>query len=127
MGQDKYGSPHRPILTQKVLQAEVTASLDALRTTYVDMYMFHRDDVRLDVKQFVLWGDELVRCGIAKQWGVSNWSFERFRQAYMFAMENGLEPPRANSPQFSLAVPKCEVWPTTQSISGPQCVTQIEW
>lgn len=127
MGHDKYGTPNRPLLTRDGLQEEVTASLQALRTDHVDMYMFHRDDLRMSVKQFVLWGNDLVRCGQAKTWGVSNWSFERFRDAYELAMTLGLEPPRANSPQFSLAIPRCEVWPTTQSISGPQYVEQIQW
>jgi len=68
-----------------------------------------------------------VLSGKTIRWGLSNWSFHRFRQAYEFATENGLEPPCANSPQFSLAVPRCEVWPTTQSISGPQYEKQIQW
>ena len=59
--------------------------------------------------------------------GVSSWSFWRFCEAYEFASENGLEPPRANLPQFSLAVSKCEVCPTTQSFSGPQYAKQTEW
>jgi len=127
MGQDKYGNPNRPVLTRDALQAEVRASLDALRTDYVDLYLFHRDDPRIDVTQFVLWANELVLSGKAKRWGVSNWSFHRFRQAYEFATANGLEPPRANSPQLSLAVPKCEVWPTTETIAGPRYAKQIRW
>ena len=127
MGEDKYGSPNRPLLTRDALHSEVQASLDALRTDYVDLYLFHRDDPRIDVRQFVLWANELVLSGKTIRWGLSNWSFQRFRQAYEFATENGLEPPCANSPQFSLAVPKCEVWPTTESISGPQYAKQIQW
>jgi aryl-alcohol dehydrogenase-like predicted oxidoreductase len=38
-----------------------------------------------------------------------------------------MTPPIGNSPQFSLAVPLCEVWPTTQSVSGSEHVKQIEW
>lgn len=127
MGQDKYGNPNRPVLTREALRSEVLASLDALQTDYVDMYMFHRDDPRIGVEQFVLWANELVMDGSTRRWGVSNWSFERFRQAYEFARQHNLEPPAANSPQYSLAIPQCEVWPTTQSISGPQYDEQIEW
>ena len=127
MGQDKYGNPNRPLLTREALRTEVEASLEALQTEYVDMYMFHRDDPRIDVQQFVFWANELLLDGHAKRWGVSNWSYERFRQAYEFAMKHGLEPPAANSPQYSLAIPRCNVWPTTQSISGPQYEAQIEW
>lgn len=127
MGQDKYGDPHRPVLTRPALLAEVQTSLEALRTHYVDLYMFHRDDPRIPVETFVLWANELVQRGTTRRWGVSNWTFERFRQAFDFATRNGLEPPRANSPQFSLAVPQCEVWPTTHSISGSPNDAQQDW
>jgi len=127
MGQDKYGNPERPLLTREGLQEEIKVSLDALKTDWVEMYMFHRDDPRLHVSKFVVWANELVQAGKTKEWGVSNWSFERFQDAYEYAVSNNLEPPRANSPQFSLAVPKCDVWPTTYSISGPQYKEQIEW
>jgi len=127
MGEDKYGSPTRPLLTQEGLRKEVDASLDALRTDVIDLYMFHRDDIRIPEETFVIWANEIVSSGKAKAWGVSNWSFERFRKAHDFALKNGLVPPSGNSPQFSLAIPKCEVWPTTQSISGPENVEQIEW
>lgn len=128
MGQDKYGNPNRSLLTRAALRTEVEASLQDLRTNHVEMYMFHRDDVRIDVSHLRLWANELVmRQGKARQWGLSNWSFDRFRQAFEFCLQNGLEPPRANSPQFSLAIPRSEVWPTTHSISGPAFVQEIEW
>lgn len=127
MGEDKYGSPTRPLLTQDGLREEVEASLEALNTDVVDLYMFHRDDVRIPERTFVKWANEIVASGKAKAWGVSNWSFERFRNAHDFAIKNNLIPPSGNSPQFSLAIPKCEVWPTTQSISGPEHIKQIEW
>ena len=129
MGRDKYGDPHRPVLTTTSLRAEIDASLQALGgTDYVDLYLFHRDDWRLPVAQFCAWAqDELLLPGKARGWGVSNWSFARFREAHAYCLRHGMAPPQANSPQFSLAVPQCEVWPTTQSISGPEYLPQIEW
>lgn len=128
MGKDKYGSPYRPLLTLAGLHEEVDASLASLQVESVEMYMFHRDDPRIPASTFVQWANEIVRdTRKADAWGVSNWSFERFRAAYEYATFNGLQPPVANSPQFSLAVPKCEVWPTTHSVSGPQYEDQIAW
>jgi len=127
MGEDKYGSPDRPLLEREGLMKEVATSLDALQTDCVDLYMFHRDDPRIPASTFVEWANELVDAGRAKKWGVSNWSFDRFREAYAYATKKGLAPPSANSPQFSLAVPRCEVWPTSHSISGADHLPQIEW
>ena len=127
MGKDKYGSPTRPLLTHEGLKEEVEASLSALKVDIVDLYMFHRDDPRIPEATFVEWANEIVKSGKAKSWGVSNWSFERFRAAYEYAVKNNLIPPSGNSPQFSLAIPKCEVWPTTHSISDTKYLEQIDW
>lgn len=127
MGKDKYGSPTRPLLTKDGLNEEVEASLSALKVDVIDLYMFHRDDPRIPESTFVEWASEIVKSGKAKSWGVSNWSFERFRTAHQYAIENNLVPPSGNSPQFSLAIPKCEVWPTTQSISDTKYLEQIDW
>lgn len=127
MGDDKYGDPNRSILTRSILMAEVEASLDALKVNDVDMYMYHRDDPRIPVGQFVAWANEIIDEGKTTAWGVSNWSFERFQEAHDFACANGFQPPKANSPQLSLAAPACEVWPTTHSVACEEHEDQILW
>ncbi|GFH51558.1 hypothetical protein CTEN210_08034 [Chaetoceros tenuissimus] len=127
MGDDKYGDPNRPLLDRETLMGEIEASLNALKVEDVDMYMYHRDDPRMHVKNFVIWSNEIIESGRTAAWGVSNWSFERFQEAHNYAIENGLKPPTANSPQLSLAKPACEVWPTTFSVAGEEHEEQIQW
>ncbi len=127
MGDDKYGDPNRPRLERETLMSELEASLEALKVDDVDMYMYHRDDPRMPVSQFVLWANEIVDSGKTSAWGCSNWSFERFQEAHNFAVENDLKPPTANSPQLSLAKPACEIWPTTFSVAGEEHEEQIQW
>jgi len=117
MGEDKYGDPHRTILTRSQLRDEMQTSLKTLGLSNVNLYMYHRDDPRLPMSDMVLWMNEFISENKTNSWGVSNWSFARFQEATYFALEHGLVPPSANSPQFSLACPACEVWPTTYSIS----------
>lgn len=117
MGEDKYGDPKRPILTRTQLRDEMHTSLKTLGVSSVNMYMYHRDDPRIPVSEMVLWMNEFISESKTQRWGVSNWSFARFQEATYYALENGLVLPSANSPQFSLACPACEVWPTTYSIS----------
>lgn len=131
MGDDKYGDPERPILTRAVLRSEIECSLETLGTDYVDLYMYHRDDPRIPVGELVTWANEEV-VAVGKTvggWGVSNWSFDRFVEAYDFALAHGLQPPTANSPQLSLATPRCDIWPTTYSIAGtgPEQKSQLQW
>eukprot|EP00559_Dactyliosolen_fragilissimus_P008972 CAMPEP_0184863628 /NCGR_PEP_ID=MMETSP0580-20130426/11957_1 /TAXON_ID=1118495 /ORGANISM="Dactyliosolen fragilissimus" /LENGTH=429 /DNA_ID=CAMNT_0027362077 /DNA_START=18 /DNA_END=1307 /DNA_ORIENTATION=- len=127
IGMDRYGDPDRPLLTFESLSDEVDLSLDTLNVEDVDLYMFHRDDARLSVEQFVDWINKILETGKIKRWGVSNWSFDRFKAAHQYASKKGLVPPSANSPQYSLAAPVCDVWPSTQSISQPHHEKQIQW
>ena len=127
LGKENICSPTRPLLTQEGLFEEVKASLTALKTDVVDLYLFHHDDQRIPTSKFVLWANEIVELGYARAWGVSNWSFERFREAHDFAVKHNLILPTGNSPQFSLAIPQCSTSPATYSISGTEHVEQIEW
>eukprot|EP00551_Chaetoceros_affinis_P007628 CAMPEP_0203665414 /NCGR_PEP_ID=MMETSP0090-20130426/2620_1 /ASSEMBLY_ACC=CAM_ASM_001088 /TAXON_ID=426623 /ORGANISM="Chaetoceros affinis, Strain CCMP159" /LENGTH=402 /DNA_ID=CAMNT_0050528947 /DNA_START=1186 /DNA_END=2394 /DNA_ORIENTATION=+ len=127
IGMDRYGDADRPLLTEQSLKDEVDLSLNTLKLEKVDLYMYHRDDQRLGIEKFVDWINDIVASGKIKRWGVSNWSFDRFKAAHDYAVENNLVPPSANSPQFSLAAPCCDVWPTTYSISQPQHEMEIQW
>jgi len=127
MGQDKYGSPDRPMCTRESLRSEITSSLEALRTDYVDLYMLHRDDLRIPAEDFVDWMNELKRDGLIKRWGVSNWSLRRIHHACAYAETTGQDPLTATSPQLSLAVPGNEVWPSTHSVSCPSKLGEIDW
>mmetsp|Transcript_1276 Transcript_1276/g.2061 ORF Transcript_1276/g.2061 Transcript_1276/m.2061 type:complete len:406 (-) Transcript_1276:201-1418(-) len=127
MGNDKYGDPNRPMCTSESLRSELTASLESLRTDYADLYMLHRDDLRIDVREFVDWMNDLKRDNLINEWGVSNWSARRVEEAYDYALKNGLAPPTATSPQLSLAVPLVEVWPSTESLSCPSKDIDLAW
>jgi aryl-alcohol dehydrogenase-like predicted oxidoreductase len=127
IGMDRYGDADRPLLDLDLLKEEVDVSLDTLNVDHVDLYMYHRDDLRISVENFVDWMNEIAEAGKLRRWGVSNWSFSRFKAAHEYATENGLVPPSANSPQFSIAAPVCDVWPTTQSISQPHHEVEIQW
>eukprot|EP00566_Odontella_aurita_P006045 CAMPEP_0113573960 /NCGR_PEP_ID=MMETSP0015_2-20120614/26895_1 /TAXON_ID=2838 /ORGANISM="Odontella" /LENGTH=559 /DNA_ID=CAMNT_0000477071 /DNA_START=129 /DNA_END=1808 /DNA_ORIENTATION=+ /assembly_acc=CAM_ASM_000160 len=129
IGDDAFGDPDRPLLTRRGLREEVDESLHALRVDRVDLYMYHRDDVRLSVEQFVDWINDVgVSTGKVERWGVSNWTFERFKAAHSYAKAKGLVPPSTNSPQYSLANPSDgEIWPSTYSISGQDKEEEIDW
>jgi len=128
MGNDKYGNPDRELCTRESLRSEIMGSLDALKTDYTDLYMLHRDDPRIDVRDFVHWMNELITSdNFSKGWGVSNWSLRRIHEAYEYATQNDLIPPTATSPQLSLAVPSSDIWPSTQSLSCPSKLGEIDW
>jgi len=120
-------STDRELCTRESLRDELTQSLDALRTDYADIYMLHRDDPRIETCDFVDWMNELINDGLIKRWGVSNWSWERIQSACNYALMTEQDKPTATSPQLSLAVPNGMVWPSTESVSCPTKMGEIEW
>merc|ERR1719375_28536 len=92
---------HVVTLDEAELEAELKASLAALDVPYVDCFMLHRDNERVDVGRVVRYLNSVVRRGFAKSYGFSNWSFERVVAATASAEAQGLLPPASVGPQFS--------------------------
>eukprot|EP00494_Astrolonche_serrata_P024398 UN24656 len=76
--------------------------------------MLHRDDPKLAISQIVDLMDEFVTKGLAKTWGVSNWTTKRIGEAISYAESNGKVVPVCDSLQMSLATPLRAVWPNTK-------------
>ena len=75
-------------MNPKALRHDIETSLKTLGT-YIDCYLFHRDDKRCDLK--VMFGilNEYVAKGLIKSYGVSNWHKERIEEANRICKENG--------------------------------------
>ena len=124
---DRYKHPDQPLLDMESLEMELDVSLNTLNVDHVDLYMLHCDNNGLSIEKTVDWINVILESGKICKWGVSNWSFEKFKAAHKYANEKGHVPPSANSPQFSIAAPVCDVWPTMYSISQPHHETEIQW
>ncbi len=96
-----------PILRRRVTPVEISydlgASLQALRSDVVDLYMLHRDDPSQDVGPIVEVLNEHRRAGRIRAFGASNWSTRRLEEANAYATEHGLEPLTFSSPNLALA------------------------
>lgn len=91
----------------------IDGSLRRLQSDNMDIWMFHRDDVSLDVAPLVDALDEEIRGGRIRAWGASNWTTARLQQAAEYAERAGKAKPVASSPHFSLAKAKEPYWPDT--------------
>lgn len=91
----------------------IDGSLARLKTSWLDAWMFHRDDPVQDVGPLVDALDDEIRAGRLRAWGASNWSTERLQQAIDYAHRSSKAPPAAASPQFSLARANEPYWPDT--------------
>ena len=95
------------------IRQAIDGSLARLKTEYLDIWMFHRDDPSLEVAPLVDALDEEVKRGRIRAWGGSNWSTARLQSCVDYAKSAGKTPPVASSPHFSLARANEPYWPDT--------------
>ena len=86
------------------ITSDLADSLERLHTDYVDVYMLHCDDTRVDVGPIVECLNEHHAAGRIRAFGGSNWSIERIQAANEYAYAHGLVPFVVGSPHLSLAV-----------------------
>ena len=85
-----FGNPG-DLAPQKVTQ-ELHRSLERLQTDYVDLYYAHRDDTATPVQDVIAGFDALVRQGLVRELGASNFTADRLREFHTTAQSNGMIP-----------------------------------
>lgn len=88
-----------------LLEQDLLGSLEALQTTYIDLYWLHRDDPSQPVSVIL---DALIahqRAGRIRYFGCSNWSVARIEEAQCYAAAVGHEGFVACQPLWGLAEP----------------------
>lgn len=101
------------------IAADLHDSLARMNVDYVDLYVLHRDDPSVPVGPIVEALNHWKNEGLVRAFGGSNWSHERISAADEYAVEHGLTPFSATSPNFSLADQIKPPWPECITISGP--------
>jgi aryl-alcohol dehydrogenase-like predicted oxidoreductase len=100
------------------ITADLTESLERLQTSYIDLYLLHRDDPDTPVGALVDCLNEQYQDGRIRAFGGSNWSIARLEAANEYARARGLVPFVASSPNFSLAVWNEAPWAGCLSVSN---------
>ena len=75
--------------TKADMRGDLTASLRTLRTDYIDIYFYHRDDHRIPVEEMVETMQDFVREGKIRFFAVSNWSAQRQLAADAYCKKMG--------------------------------------
>jgi aryl-alcohol dehydrogenase-like predicted oxidoreductase len=95
------GGPPYALKPEKVAAA-IEASLERLRTDYVDIYYAHRDDKTTPLDEVVSGYDALVKAGKARELGASNYTAERLAEITALADKMGATPYTVLQPKFNL-------------------------
>ena len=118
----------RQRVTPYDIGADLLDTLARFQTTYVDMWMLHRDDVSQPVGPIVEALNEHRRAGRIRAFGGSNWTHQRIAEANAYAAAKGLTGFVVSSPNFGLAEQVQDPWgPGCVTISGPQNAAARAW
>lgn len=113
-------------IKEKEIRKDLERSLMELGTDHIDLYMLHRDDKKVDVKDIVTWMAALIQEGKILAYGFSNWEGKRIEEAIDWAKKLGLPSPIATSPNYSLAHQKEDPWGHhSVSLSGEENLSQV--
>lgn len=97
-------------VNRKSALRDIEKSLQALKTTYVDILLLHRDNPKKEVGEIISFMNEIVSKGYTRAIGVSNWSIERVEEANKYAKEHNLIPFTVIENQFSLVKREKDSW-----------------
>jgi aryl-alcohol dehydrogenase-like predicted oxidoreductase len=84
------------------MRKAVVGSLQRLDTDYIDVYLFHRPDPNTPIEEQMSGMNDLVREGIVRYIGCSNWAGWQVAEANETAKRYGWEPFVASQPAYSL-------------------------
>jgi len=89
-------------LNRKYLFQAVENSLKRLKTNFIDVIYCHRYDPETPIHEIVESMDIIIKQGKALYWGTSEWPANAISEAYDYALQNGLQRPIVEQPQYNL-------------------------
>jgi aryl-alcohol dehydrogenase-like predicted oxidoreductase len=114
-------------LSREQVLKQIDASLDRLRTDYVDLYQCHRYDSQTPLEETMEALDEAVRAGKTRYIGFSEWTAEEIQRSLDLSREHGWARFVSSQPQYSLlhrepehdVIPLCEAAGISQIVWSP--------
>lgn len=89
-------------LKPEAVATALEASLERLRSDYVDLYYAHRDDETTPLDEAVSAYDAIYRAGKVREIGASNYSADRLAEIIAKAKEAGAQPFTVLQPSYNL-------------------------
>jgi aryl-alcohol dehydrogenase-like predicted oxidoreductase len=106
--------------------AELAKSLERLQTDYVDLYYAHRDEAATPLQTMVQGFDALVRQGLVRELGASNFTAERLAAAHTVAHSNGMTPFTVLQNEYNL-VEREAYGPELQRLCLDRGIAMLPW
>jgi aryl-alcohol dehydrogenase-like predicted oxidoreductase len=110
---------------QKVAD-ELARSLERLQTDYVDLYYAHRDEPETPLEEVARGFDTLVKQGVAREIGASNYDAARLAAVHVVAAANGLTPFTVLQNEYNL-VERQDYPPELQRLCIDRGIAMLPW
>jgi aryl-alcohol dehydrogenase-like predicted oxidoreductase len=119
-----FGKPG-DLAPQKVAD-ELAKSLERLQTDYVDLYYAHRDEPETPLEDVARGFDALVKRGLVREVGASNYDAARLGAAHDVATANGLTPFTVLQNEYNL-VERKDYPPELQQLCIDRGIAMLPW
>lgn len=93
---------HKSRVSPDEMRTDLEASLKALGTDHIDIYIYHRDDESLPVSELIDTMEEFVSEGKIRYYGCSNWSTKRMREADAYCKNKNLRGFSVNQALYNI-------------------------
>ncbi len=114
---DKVCHPYgHPRLNLEDMESDLQQNLERLRTSTIDVLVFHRDDPSVDLLPILERLNEWISSGVIRGFGASNWTIPRIEEGNRIAAEHGLQGFWMSNPQLSLATVNEAMWAGAMTI-----------
>ena len=113
-------------LGAQVVADELHKSLERLQSDYVDLYYAHRDEAATPQEEVAEGFDALVRQGLVRELGASNFSAERLGRIGDIAQAAGLTPFTVLQNEYNL-VERGEYPPELQQLCLERGIAMLPW
>ena len=105
---------------------ELQASLQRLNTDYVDLYYAHRDEAQTPLDQVAAGFDALVKQGLVREIGLSNYGADRLRAMCDVTHSNGTTPFTVLQNEYNL-VERGSYSPELQRLCVERGIAMLPW
>ena len=101
-GSVKDPKPTQLGLSRKHVMEACDQALERLRVDYLDLYLCHRADEEVPIKETVWVMSDLIQMGKVHYWGTSEWSADELREAHTVAEEWRLIAPTTEQTEYNM-------------------------